>query len=172
MKRSVAGLSVAAPLAAAIAGIAPAASAAPAQIFQIHDVSPLPEVASLPECLDARVGSQTGSETLNGKAVVTGNTFNFRGTGTLDYTVTFDDGTVVTGTSVEHISFHATGGGKTVQTTAIQERRDIVDASGNLVGTVTIHALSHTTYVDTNDNGQPDLGEFSSLVDRFFFTCH
>src|SRR4051794_35693066 len=100
MKRAVAVMSVAAPLAAAMAGITPAASAAPAQIVQIHDVSPLPEVASLPECLDARVGSQIGTETIDGQAVVAGRTFNFHGTGTLDYTVTFDGGTVVTGTAV------------------------------------------------------------------------
>jgi hypothetical protein len=55
MKRSVAVLSVAAPLAVAIAGIAPAASAAPAQLVRIHAVSSADGPVSVPECLDARV---------------------------------------------------------------------------------------------------------------------
>jgi len=171
MRRAVAVLSATSPLVAVLAGFAPAAAAAPAAVLPVHDVTPLPAVESLPECLDAGVGSQTGTETLDGQLVIAGSTFNFRGTSTLEYTVRFDDGTVVTGSAVEHLSFHAAGGGTTVQTSAIQERRVIVDAEGRPVGTVTIHAVSHVTYADANHNGQPDPGEFRSVVDRFFFTC-
>jgi hypothetical protein len=150
---------------------APAASAAAAQIVPIDDVSPLPAETALPECLDDTIGQQTGTETLDGQLVVTDKTFHFRGTNTLQYTVRFASGGTVTGTAVEHLSFNSVLGGAATQTTAVNERRTILDASGHAVGTVMIHALSHVTFRDANTNGQLDEGELAHSVDRFFFTC-
>ncbi|SNR90976.1 hypothetical protein SAMN04488107_0579 [Geodermatophilus saharensis] len=176
MRRTTAVVSIAVPVAALLVGGTGAASAAPptaAVVLPIELETPLPAMETLPECLDPDVGSQpgpqTGTETLRGQIVVTGSTFTFRGTNTLEYTVDLGD-TVVTGTAVEHITFHAAGGGRTVQTTTIQERRAVVDGDGD-ADTVTIRAVSHVTYVDADGDGVPDPGEFSSLVDRFSVRC-
>jgi hypothetical protein len=88
----------------------------------------------------------------------------------LTYTVTFADGRYVTGSSVEHFAFNANAS-VTNNTVAISESRTIFSAEGQAVGEVMIHAVGHITYFDANDNGEPDLGEVRSAVDRFFFTC-
>src|SRR5215212_5949130 len=128
-----------------VALIAPAASAAPAVLIPVHDVVQLPSETALPECLDDTVGQQMGTETLDGRLVVTDRTFHFSGTDTLVYTVRFTSGSVVTGRSVEHLSFNSVAGGQTTQSTVIKERRTVFDGAGQDVGTVMIHALSHVS---------------------------
>jgi hypothetical protein len=53
----------------------------------------------------------------------------------------------------------------------IQEQRTIYSAEGQPIGEVVIHAVSHVTFRDANGNGEPDPGEITAGVDRFFFTC-
>jgi len=168
MKRAALVTALTAPL---VALIAPAASAAPAVHIPVHDVVQLPTETALPECLDDTVGQQMGTETLDGRLVVTDRTFHFSGTDTLVYTVRFASGSVVTGRSVEHLSFNSVAGGQTTQSTVVQERRTVFDRAGQAVGTVKIHALSHLTFRDANANGQADPGELVHSVDRFFVTC-
>jgi hypothetical protein len=132
---------------------------------------PLPESTALPECLSSDlVGAQTGTETTVGQVVDTGGSFHVHATTTLEYRVVFPDGRFVVGTAVEHISFNANAP-QTVNTTTIQEQRTIYSAEGQPVGEVVIHAVSHLTFRDANDNGEPDPGEITASVDRFFFTC-
>jgi hypothetical protein len=132
---------------------------------------PLPESTALPECLSSDlVGAQTGTETTVGQVVDTGGSFHVHATTTLEYRVVFPDGRFVVGTAVEHISFNANAP-QTVNTTTIQEQRTIYSAEGQPVGEVVIHAVSHLTFRDANGNGEPDPGEITASVDRFFFTC-
>jgi acid stress-induced BolA-like protein IbaG/YrbA len=84
--------------------------------------------------------------------------------------VVFPDGRYVVGTAVEHFTFIATVP-QTITTMTIQERRTIYSAEGQPIGEVRIHAVSHVTVRDANDNGEPDPGEITANVDRFFFTC-
>jgi hypothetical protein len=153
----------------AAAANAPVAQAR-AEVVPFEVSEALPEVGALPECLDTTVGRQTGTETTVGQFVDTGTTFHAHGTSSLIYTVTFADGRYVTGSAAEHFSFTAAGP-VTVFTVAINESRTIFSADGQAAGTVRIHAISHVNYQDLNGNGNPDPGEISANVDRFFFTC-
>jgi hypothetical protein len=143
---------------------------AQAEVLRFEFVQPLPTETSLPECLDDTVGSQVGTEATTLQVVDTGKTSHVTGTATLTYTVTFDDGRYVTGSSVEHFRFNANAP-LTVSTVVITESRTIFSADGEPVGKVKIHALSHVTLQDANENGSPDPGEIRVEVDRFFFTC-
>ena len=143
---------------------------AAADVTRFEIVSPLPDATSLPECLDDTVGTQTGTETTTGQVVATDGTFHSRTTTTLDYRVVFADGRFVAGSSVEHFTFTASSP-QTTTTVAIQERRTVYAADGQVVGTVMIHAISHVTFRDANGNDVPDPGEITAAVDRFFFTC-
>jgi hypothetical protein len=143
---------------------------AQAEVLRIERVEPLPSETSLPECLDATIGSQVGTEATTLQAVDTGKTVHIAGTGTLTYTVTFSDGRYVTGLAVEHFTINANAP-LTVSTVAITESRTIFSAEGEPVGKVKIHAISHITFQDANENGDPDPGEVRVAIDRFFFTC-
>jgi hypothetical protein len=158
------------PLALLMLAATAGAAQAQADIVRFTTTVPLPTVGALPECLDATVGTQVGTETSVGQLVDTGTTFHAHGTSSLDYTVTFEDGRYVIGSSVEHFSFTAAGP-MVVFTLPISEMRTIHSADGQPIGTVRIHAISHMTYRDANGNEEPDPGELSANVDRFFFTC-
>jgi hypothetical protein len=111
-----------------------------------------------------------GTEATTLQVVDTGKTFHIAGTGTLTYTVTFSDGRYVTGLAVEHFTINANAP-LSVSTVAITESRTIFSAEGEPVGKVKIHAVSHITFQDANENGDPDPGEVRVAIDRFFFTC-
>jgi hypothetical protein len=157
---------------ALIALLLPAGMAhAQATVFRFEFQQPLPDSTSLPECLPPDlVGMQTGTETTVGQVTDTGHSFQVHGTTTLEYRVVFPDGRYVVGTAVEHFSFIANAP-QTINTTTIQERRTVHSAEGQPIGTVVIHAVSHVTFRDANGNGEPDPGEITANVDRFFFTC-
>jgi hypothetical protein len=144
---------------------------AQATVFRFEFQQPLTGTTALPECLPPElVGTQTGTESTVGQVTDTGHSFQVHGTTTLEYQVVFPDGRHVAGTAVEHFSFIANAP-QTVTTTTIQERRTIYSAEGQPIGEVFIYAVSHVTFRDTNGNGEPDPGEISANVDRFFFTC-
>ena len=153
--------------------LAPASAAhAEATVFGFEVTSPIPDSTALPECLPPDlIGTQAGSETFSGQVTDTGRTFQVHGTGTMVYRVTFPDGRYVDGTAVDHLVF-VLNAPLTVFNDVIQEPRTIYSATGEPVGQVIIHALSHVTYQDVNGNGTPDPGEISAQVDSFFFTCH
>jgi hypothetical protein len=156
---------------ALLALLVPSVAQAQAIVDRFEFQVPLPESTALPECLSSDlVGTQTGTETTVGQVVDTGRSFHVHATTTLEYEVVFPDGRFVVGTAVEHISFHANAP-QTVNTTTIQEQRTIYSAEGQPVGEVVIHAVSHLTFRDANGNGEPDPGEITASVDRFFFTC-
>jgi hypothetical protein len=157
---------------ALIALLLPAGLAhAQATVFRFEFQQPLTGTTALPECLPPElVGTQTGTETTIGQVTDTGHSFQVHGTTTLEYRVVFSDGRYVVGTAVEHFSFIAKAP-QTVNATTIQERRTINSAEGQPIGEVRIHAVSHLTFRDANGNGEPDPGEITANVDRFFFTC-
>jgi hypothetical protein len=154
------------PVLAATAGMAQAQ----AEVVPFAFSEPLPTASALPECLDTTIGTQVGTESTVGQVVDTGTTFHAHGTSSLVYTVTFMDGRYVKGSSAEHFSF-TVAGPVTVNTVTISEVRTIYSADQQPVGTVRIHAVSHITFKDADGNGQPDVGEMTANLDRFFFTC-
>lgn len=159
-------------LALALASILLSSTGADARatVLRFEFPEPLPEVTSLPECLDDTVGTQTGTEVTSGQVVVTNRTFHVHGTETLDYRVVFADGRYVVGSAVGHFAF-SSNSPQSTNTVAIQERRTVYGSAGQVLGTVMIHALSHITFRDANGNFEPDPGEITASVDRFFFTC-
>jgi hypothetical protein len=154
-----------------LALLVPSTAHAQANVVRFAFQEPLPESTALPECLPPNlVGTQTGTETTVGQATETGHTFQAHGTTRLEYRVVFPDGRYVVGSSVEHFSF-ILNAPLTINTTPIQEHRTIYSAQGQPIGEVVLHAVSHMTFRDVNGNGQPDPGEITANVDRFFFTC-
>jgi hypothetical protein len=127
---------------------------------------------ALPECGSPDlIGTLTGTETTTGHFTATDTGYHFEGTSTFAYRVDFPDGSYVTSVAPAHISFNTTTSGQTTFTQVIQEPRTIYNADGQPIGHAFIHALFHITYSDANGNGDPDAGEVTALVDRFFFTC-
>lgn len=126
----------------------------------------------LPECLSPDlVGINTGIETTTGHFTATNTGFHFQGTTTFNYTTTFPDGSYVVGAARTPFDFNTSVSEGTTTTQITQETRTIYNANSQPIGHVFIHALSHVTFRDANGNGNPDPGEITSSVDRFFFTC-
>lgn len=98
--------------------------------------------------------------------------FHFHGTRTLDYRIDYVDGRYVLGTAVGHFDENAAGRLRTFTTTeATQAYGTLYGSDGQPLGRVTIHAIFHLTYRDTNGNGPLDPGEITASVDRFRLTC-
>ena len=128
---------------------------------------------SLPECLPADlIGLSTGSEITDGQAVETpSGGFNVLGTTAFSYRVDFPDGRYVLGNTIEDFNFHFSSGETVVIKSVVREPHIVYDATGQPIGSGTIHAISHLTFHDANGNGQPDDGEVIASVDKFDFTC-
>jgi len=165
------------PLVLAVAGVTALATTAHAwggaTVGTFHFEDPVTFPTSLPECLPADlVGTQSGVEVTDGQAVETpSGAFEVRGTTRFDYRVEFPDGRYVIGSAPSQFGFQVSPGGTFVTNTVVHETRTVYSASGNPVGSATIHAKSHMTFRDTSGNGIPDPGEITSSVDRFSFTC-
>ena len=128
---------------------------------------------ALPECLPPDlVGTSTVTETTAGHFTQTTNGFHTEGSTTRLERVDFPDGRFVLGGGTDHFDLNVTRGGTVTSTFVGQEPRTIYNANGEPTGRVLIHASSHLTFHDANGNGQPDEGEVTSSVDRFFFTCN
>jgi hypothetical protein len=114
----------------------------------------------------------TGTNTVidAGRFVDTGGTFHVSGTATQDYRVDWSDGSYLISHSPSHYEFN-TNSGEFVFTEAQQDRGTLYSADGQVIGHQTVFTLSHTTWRDLNGNGQPDSGEFTSIVDQFRVTC-
>jgi hypothetical protein len=52
-----------------------------------------------------------------------------------------------------------------------RDLRTIYAADGTPMGTLSIHAGSHTAYDDLNGNGIPEPGEISAQFDNFHLRC-
>jgi hypothetical protein len=130
-----------------------------------------------PECmppdLAGVVGTATLSETTTGHFTETESGFHIEGSTRYSGHVDFPDGRSEAGgfPNQDRFAFNATASGQTTFTLAGQSRRTIYDAEGRVAGTVFIHTLTHITFHDANGNGEPDPGEITASVDRFFFTC-
>ena len=128
---------------------------------------------ALPECSPPDlVGTSTVTETTAGHFTETTNGFHAEGSTTFLERVDFPDGRFVLGGGTDHFDFNVTRGGTVTSTSVGQEPRTIYSANGEPIGRVLIHASSHLTFHDANGNGQPDEGEVTSSIDRFFFTCN
>jgi len=153
--------------------VAAAQAWAGAAVSHFHFEQPEVFETSLPECLPADlVGLSTGVEITDGQAVETpSGGFNVQGTTTFPYRVDFPDGRYVLGKGIERFGFHFSAGDTVVIKSVIREPRTVYSASGQPIGSGTIHASSHLIFHDANGNGVPDDGEVVASVDKFDFTC-
>jgi len=159
---------------AAVFSVAPAASARADQgWFQF--VNSATEPTSLPECMPPEladiVGAQSGTETITGHFSETETGIHVEGSADLIYRVDFPDGRYALGAGFGWFAFNAGPSGQTNSTDVIHEPRTLYDADGNVTGHVMIHYVAHVTYRDANGNGEPDPGEISVSLERFFYTC-
>jgi hypothetical protein len=123
-------------------------------------------------------GTITATETVAGRFTENGPpTFGFHvhWTSTLDYRIDYVDGRYVLGTAVGHFDENAAGPAGRLRafttTEATQDYGTLYGSDGQPLGRVTIHAIFHLTYRDTNGNRTPDPGEITASVDRSRVTC-
>jgi hypothetical protein len=119
-------------------------------------------------------GTITGTETVVGRFTENGPPafgFHDHGTSTIVYRINYADGRYVLGTTVVHFDDNATHQDQFTSTGAVQDSGTLYDAAGQPLGPVTVHAIFHITYTDTNGNHQPDPGEVTANVDHFTLTC-
>jgi uncharacterized protein YaiE (UPF0345 family) len=118
-----------------------------------------------PECMPVvKSGVTTATESGSGQITQTPNGgFAVHGKSTFVYRTDFADGSYLTGVGHGHFSV-VVNTSRTVQTNVVREPRTIYSADGTAIGTVMIHALTHTT---TNNV----TGETTASIDKFFFTC-
>jgi hypothetical protein len=148
-----------------VAGIftaSPALASADVTRFSFHETETFPDAP--PECMPVLKsgvttavldGSGQITETSRGFAVHSSNTFTYR--------TDFPDGSYLTGVARGHFTF-VVNGGHAISTEVVREPRTIYAADGTAIGTVLIHALTHTTT-------DVATGETTADIDRFFFTC-
>jgi hypothetical protein len=120
------------------------------------------------------VGTISGTETVFGHYTENGPPafgFHDHGTFTNQYRVDYSDGRYVVGSDLVHFSDNATHRDQFTSSIADHASGTVYDAAGQVLGTVTIHAMSHVTYRDADGNHQPDPGEVTASVDHFRFTC-
>jgi|tagenome__1003787_1003787.scaffolds.fasta_scaffold20703149_2 hypothetical protein len=119
-----------------------------------------------PECMPVvKEGVTTATDTGSGQATVTANGFAVHFTDEFVYRTSFPDGSYLSGTAVGHHTSIGKGDAVLVSHDVVQERRTIFGADNTPIGSVIIHALTHTTVNALT-------GEASASIDRFFFTCH
>jgi hypothetical protein len=117
-------------------------------------------------------GTVTNTVTDAGRFVANADgTFHVSGTTTQDYRTVWSDGSYQINHSPSHFEFNTNATGEVVFTEAQQDRGTLYAADGQVIGQVTVFTLTHQTWRDLNGNGQPDSGEFTSIVDQFRVTC-
>jgi hypothetical protein len=98
--------------------------------------------------------------------------FHVAGTDTATYRIDYDDGRYIVGRSTSHFVFEDNPDQlRTVNTDVAQDAGALYAADGTLLGEVTVHAVFHITFSDTNGNFEPDPGEVTANVDQFRLTC-
>jgi hypothetical protein len=121
-------------------------------------------------CQPSPIGVVTNTVTESGHYVITNQGVHIRGTAIQDYRIDFADGTYLLSVSPSHFE-RTTTSSVEVLTEAQQDRGTLYSADGKVIGIVSVFTLTHTTWRDTNGNGVPDAGEFTSEVSQFRVTC-
>ena len=75
------------------------------------------------------------------------------------------------GTFTGRFSCNATVRAHIVDTSGGWDRAIVYAADGRRIGPLTIQSVGHVTYVDANDNHEPDNGEFTAHVDDVKADC-
>jgi hypothetical protein len=123
-------------------------------------------------CFPDLTGTITGTETVTGHFVDTGQGFHFSGTATQDYRIDFVDGRYLITSSPSHFEGDTNRNGGNIYTEAQQDfRTTLYNADGTSIGRLTTFTLTHVTWIDTNGNGNPDPGEITANVSNFRQTC-
>ena len=160
----------------ALTALAAAASAGAdgATVTRFHFENSEVFATPLPECMDPNVvGIQTATDVVDGQSVENAaEGTQVHGTDRLSYRVDFPDGSYVLGGGVFHFGGTFAPSETATMRDVARETRTVYDAAGTAIGRVVIHANSHLTFHDANGNGEPDDGEITAAVDRFFFTCN
>jgi hypothetical protein len=148
--------------AAGLLGATPALAGAQVTRFTFHEVEVFEDAP--PECMPVvKSGVTTAVLDGSGQVTETSQGFAVHSSNTFVYRTEFPDGSFLAGAARAHSTF-VVNGGHAVATDVVQEPRTIYSADGTALGTVLIHALTHTT---------TDLatGRTTADIDRFFFTC-
>ncbi len=122
-------------------------------------------------CLPDVAGTLSGTDTVAGQLVDTGRGVHVSGTETQDYRIDFTDGRYLLSHSPTHFEFDANQLGRDVFTAAQQDRGTLYYSDGTPIGPVTVFTLSHITWDDVNNDGNPDPGEITANVDDFRISC-
>jgi hypothetical protein len=120
------------------------------------------------------VGTITGTETVVGRYTENGPPalgFHDHGTFTNEYRVDYADGRYIVGTDTAYFNDNATHRDQFTSSTVDRDSGTVYDGAGQVLGTVTIHAVSHVTYRDVDGNHQPGPGEVTASVDHFRVSC-
>jgi hypothetical protein len=121
-------------------------------------------------CQPSPIGVVTNTVTDSGHYVITDQGVHISGTSIQDYRIDFADGTYLISVSPSHFERTTTSSVEVI-TEAQQDRGTLYSANGQVIGIVSVSTLTHTTWHDSNGNGVPDAGEFTSEVSQFRVTC-
>jgi hypothetical protein len=139
------------------------------------DVNPFSDTVDLTgTCVGpSATGTIKGTETVVGHFSETGPpalNFHAIGTATMDYRIDLVDGRYILGNSIERFTIIANAP-QFAESNVTRDRGTLFGASGQQLGQVIIHAVSHITFRDANGNFEPDPGELTANVDHFRVTC-
>ena len=124
-------------------------------------------------CQPAPTGVVSGTATTVGHFTFTDQGVHFSGTTTQNYRIDFADGRYLVSSSPTHFEFNAQllGRSQAVNTEVQQDRGTLYTAAGQTLGIVSVFGVTHTTWTDSNGNGQPDPGEITADVNIFRVMC-
>jgi hypothetical protein len=168
--RRVAAASAALLAAATLTGSA----AGSAESGPFHQDEPFTDTWTDFPCFEGLAGAVSGREVVDGHFTENGPpslSFHAHGKTTQSYRIDFADGRFVLGTFTGRFSFNATGRAHVVDSGGGRDRATVYAADGRLIGPLEARSVAHVTYVDANDNHEPDAGEFTARVDRVRADC-
>jgi hypothetical protein len=109
------------------------------------------------------VGTFTGTETVEGKRVITPTGAHFSGTDTTVFRVDFPDGSFLLASQTSPLSFTSARVDSVITFgSTLHERGTLFDANGNILAFEQFHARNRTTIID---------GRITADFDRGFLTC-
>ncbi len=126
------------------------------------------------DCLGPDPGVASGTQEDKESRTWSVGGFHYLLTHTEEGRIDFPSGVYVLDKLTEHFNYNSgTHATTDTFTSAVQDRGTVYGADGQPTGQiVTIHALTHFTWIDTNGNGDPDPGDdYKASVDHYRLTC-
>jgi hypothetical protein len=97
--------------------------------------------------------------------------FEVHGVDTFQLQQEFADGSYVQSTKDRDLFIFRVNGIHVVQHIVTLDLRPIYDAVGNEIGKISVHAVSHISSYDLNNDGVPEPGEVKAEFESFRVTC-